>query len=45
MWNYTKMNEKHSLTAGSGASWIKRCKEQPGAACECCIMLVLMGDA
>ena len=42
--NYTDINEKNSLPAGSGASWMKERKEKLGTACEYCIILVMMGD-
>ena len=44
MWNYTEINEKH-LPAGNGANWMKRGEEKLGAACEYCIIMVMMGDA
>ena len=42
--NYTDINEKNSLPAGSGASWMKKRKEKLGTASEYCIILAMMED-
>ena len=39
-----EIKEKHFLPGGSGASWMKRWKEEMVAACEYCMILVMMED-
>ena len=47
VWNYTETNEKLSLRAGSGASWMKKWKEKLGPACHLWMLYntIMMRDA